>query len=218
MLSPRVLWVAAPFLLLGLSGCNLVAAVGILTAPPQIKKAEYRLAPGRLAVLIETARPEEDHPVFAQAFHDRLVDEFRQHKIRAQVVSRDEVQRARQENPDFARWSVQRVGRWLLADQVLYVRIESLQLYEAPGSPLLAPRVQMRVRVIGVNEPEETARLWPGPEEPGGRLMQRTRQPKEAIDSVLIDAEAAKLGREAAFLVAMPFRDVDLEQKPPWEP
>lgn len=218
MQLPQALRVATVSLLWVMAGCRLVAAVGVLTAPPQIKKTEFRLAPGRVAVLLETTRPEDDNPVFAQAFYDRLVEEFRQHKIRAQVVSRDEVLRARQENPDFARWSVQKVGRWVLADQVLYVRIESLQLYEAPGSPLLVPRVQMRVRVIGVNEPPETARLWPGPEEPDGRLILRTRQPKEPVDAVLIDAEAAKLAREAAFLVALPFRDVDLEQKPPWEP
>lgn len=218
MLARHAFWLAAMALLCGAVGCRLVAAIGILTAPPQIKKAEFKLAPGRLAVLLETARPSEDNPVFAQAFHDKLVEEFRQYKIPAQVVSRDEVLRARQENADFDRWSVQKVGRWVFADQVLYVRVESLQLYEAPGSPVLAPRVQMRVKVIGVGEAADTARLWPGPDEPDGRLIERARPQKEAADTNVIDAETAKLGREAAILVVMPFRDVDLEQKPGWEP
>ncbi len=53
----------------------------LLHRPPQIKKAEYTLAPSRLAVLVEVANPEEDNPLFVRAFHERFGELLSEHKI-----------------------------------------------------------------------------------------------------------------------------------------
>jgi hypothetical protein len=133
-------------------------------------------------------------------------------------VSQEEILRLRQQNPDFGQWSVQKVGRRLNAKQVLYVRIEELQLREAPDSPVLQPGVRMRLRLVDPQASPDKAQVWPGPQERDGRAVSRARQHREVPDAIAVDEEAAKLGKDAAYLVAAPFYDVDLEKKTPWEP
>lgn len=214
--SIRVVLAGAPLLML-LTGCKLVAAIGILGAPRQIQKAEYKLTNQRLAVLIETAVPGQDNPVFAQALHDKLVEIFREEDINQRIVPRREMLELRRDHPDFTRWSLQRIGRELNAQQVLYVRIEHLQIRAAPDHPLLEPRVRARLKVIAVNELGDQARLWPPAAERDGRAVEWQRQPREAESAMTVDTEAAKLAREFAWRVAEPFYDVDLEDDPPRE-
>jgi hypothetical protein len=201
-----------------LPGCNIIKAAAFFLSPPQVQKTEFKLTEGKLAVLIEAARPEEDNPVFAQALYERLVEVFRDNKVKAQLVPLEDIAKLRLQEREFAKWSLQRVGRAVHADQVLSVRIEQLQLRESPDSPILHPTATLRLKVIDPNAPAATARVWPKAEERGGREVQRSRHDREALDPMSIDAEAAKLGKDIAWLVAAPFYDVDLETKTPWEP
>lgn len=214
----------APFTFSGLlallvlsAGCNIFGPLAILTAPRQIQKAEFKLTHERLAVLIDYARPGDDNPVFAQAFHERLAEIFREEKVNEQLVPFEDVQRLRQQTRDFANWSVQKIGRELGATQVLVVRLERLSLRPRPEHPILEPVVEMRVKVIGTDAPENAPRLWPSAQEREARLLTRTRPPVDQVDPVTTDAEAAKLGRDAGLLVAMHFYDVDKEEPTPWE-
>jgi hypothetical protein len=199
-------------------GCKYVAAATYLFGPPQVQKAEFKLTDGRLVVLVEMVHPDQDNPVFRQALQDKLVEIFRDNKVRSKIVPEEEILRLRQQNRDFSRWSLQKVGQRLDARQVLYVRVERLQLREEAGSPLLSPLVVMRLKVVDPRAQADQARLWPGKSELDGREVERARPGLEAADTVAIDAEAAKLGKDAAYIVAMPFYDVDLEKKTPWEP
>lgn len=200
------------------AGCNIVGALVVMLAPPQIQKAEFQLTRERLAVLIDMARPEEENVVFRQGLHDKLVEIFNENNVKTQIIPQEELQRLRQQNPDFKDWDIRKIGRRLNAKQVLWVRVDRLQLRETPGSPLLTPVAQLRLKVIGAEDAATGgARLWPGSSEPDGRTVQRARPAQEASSPMAIDAEARKLGKDAAWLVAMPFYDVDLEVKTPWE-
>jgi hypothetical protein len=209
----------AALLVLGLwlPGCRPLGTLVYFLGPRRMQKAEYKLTREKLAVLIETARPDQDSPVFTRAMHEKLVEVFREHKVNTEVVPLEEVLRLRQENADFARWSLPRVGRALGAAQVLYVRIERLQLREGADSPVLAPTVQCRVKVLGVDEFAEKPRLWPAETERDGREIPCERHAQEAADIEAIDSEAAKLGKDTAQLIAMPFYDVDLDERIPPE-
>jgi len=200
-----------------LCGCNIVGAFTYLLAPPQIQKAEFTLTRGRLAILIEPARPEDENPVFTQALYDKLVEIFREKKVNDQVVPLKDVQRLRQVNPDFDRWPMQRIAQALNAQQLLYIRVERLALRSAGQRPVLEPSVELRVKVIDASASPREARVWPKGEELG-RTIQRGRPMREATDATAVDAEAAKLGKDAARLVARCFHDVDLEEKDEWEP
>ena len=216
----RRLRMAAIFLLVigtGLAGCKMVAAVGILLAPRQIQKAEFTLTQDRLALLVETVRATDDNPVFANALHKKLVEIFKEKKVNDQVVPYQEMLQLRQSDPNFSKWSLQKVGRRVDAQQLLYVRVETLDMHEEPGSPVLHPRVRLHVKVIGPRESRDKARLWPPAAERGGRLVQCARHQQEEAGAMLMDSESVALARDVAWLVAMPFYDVDLEEKPPVE-
>ena len=202
-----------------LAGCNIVGALVVMLAPPQIQKAEFKLSEQRVVVLIDMARPEDENVVFRQALHDKLVEIFGENRVKTDLVPEEEVLRLRQQNADFKSWDIQKIGRRLNAKQVLWIRVDRLQLREAPGSPLLTPVAQLRLKLIGTEqESRGGARLWPSSQEPEGRAVQRARPAQDAASNTVIDEEARKLGKDAAWLVAMPFYDVDLEKKTPWEP
>lgn len=205
-------------LVLLLAGCTEIGSALVLFGPRRIQKTQFELTKGRLVILIEAARRGEDNPVFAQALHEKLVEIFRQRKVNDQVVPRADLVRLLRSQPDSARWNLQRVGRALHAEQVLYIRVERLQLSAGPDHLLIEPQVELRVKVIGVHQPPHTERLWPGRDEREGHPVERKRQMREAGDAMILDTEAAKLGKDAAQMVAMPFYDVDLEENIPWEP
>jgi hypothetical protein len=205
-------------LLVCAAGCKYVSAFTYFFGPPQVQKAEYKLTDGRLAVLLEPAHPEENNPVFTQALCEKLAEIFREHNVKAQLVPQEDILRLRQQNPDFAKWSLQKTGQRLDAKQVLYARIERLQLREDPDAPIMQPLVRMRLKLIDPSAPADAARLWPPRDEREGREVERARPACELGDGMAQDIEAAKLGKDAAWLLAMPFYDVDLERKTPWEP
>lgn len=198
------------------TGCNILGPAAYYLGPRRIQKAEFKLTEGRLAVVIEAVRPEQDNPVFNQALFDKLAEIFREQKIESALVSHREVLELRQAHPDFEKWSLQRIGRELRAEQVLYLRIENLQLRETPDHPLVTPEISLCSKVVGVHAPTPHARLWP--EEAEGRAISCKRPSKEATDTEVVDTEAWKLAHDTAHLVSHPFFDVDLEERTPREP
>ena len=218
MRRPWIVFVALGGLGALLPACNIVGAIAFFTAPRQIQKTEFALTKGRLAVLIELARPDEDNPVFTQALHTKLTEIFREKKVNEQVVPFAEVQRLRQVSPDFDRWDMQRVAKALNAEQLLYIRVEHLSMKSTAAHPVLEPTADLRIKVISPAVPPKQARVWPKSEEREGRPIQRGRPMREASDPGTLDTEADKLGKDVARLVAKPFYDVDLEEKDQWEP
>jgi hypothetical protein len=198
------------------TGCNILGPAAYYLGPRRIQKAEFKLTEGRLAVVIEAVQPEQDSPVFNQALFDKLAEIFHKQKIKSELVPQGEVLALRRAHADFAKWSLQRIGRELRAEQVLYLRIENLQLRETPEHPLVTPEISLRSKVVGVHAPAPHARLWP--EEAEGRAIACKRPSKEATDTELIDSEAWKLAHDTAHLVSYPFFDVDLEERTPREP
>lgn len=204
-------------LLAGAAGCNIFGPLLYLTAPRQIKRAEHALPKGRIAILVEYAQAGEENPVFHNALLDKLEEIFRERKVADDIVPMEEVVRLRRRSPEFASWGLQKVARELDAVELIYVRVESLRLRATPEYPIIEPRVVSRVRVISTEQPSSAARVFPGSEEPDGREITRARAFREADQPLIIDEEAAKLGRDLAHLVAMPFYDVDTEEAIPWE-
>ena len=201
-----------------LSGCKIAAAIGLLTMPPQIEKAEYELTEGRLAIVMDCVRPEQADPVFETALHKQIVKLFRENKIPCQIVPYENVIELKQAQPDYRAWSLQKIGRKLGADQILYLRIEQLRL-RSRADVVVTPHVEMRIKLIGTQEPAVHARLWPGGDaEPDGRMITHQRSPVEVENPELMDSETTKLARETAYYVARHFHEYDTEINPPREP
>jgi hypothetical protein len=204
--------------LLGVCGCVGLRGAVYLFSPQHIQKPEFTLTSGKLVILVDVVAPGEANPVFESSLHEELVRQMREFELPTQVVPYEQLVTLRQTNPGFRDWSVQRVGRQLEADQVLYIRVDRLQL-GGRDEPLVSPAVKLCMKVVGVREPAANARLWPDPAaEPDGRCLTHERTAKEAGGPEVLDAEAAKLAREVAYYILRPFRKWDLEEVPPREP
>ena len=215
-------WRAAPAVLLILlgatAGCNIFAPIAYYLRPPQIQKPQYEFPPdARVAVVIEARNPRYENPVFDRALHERGGTMLRDGKSHATILPLQQVAELRHSNPDFAKWSLQRIGRELGADHVLHVKVDRLVIHPSPEYPILTPEVDLHLKLISVHEPAVHARVWPEAKE--GHPVSCRRQVAEAADTNpdAADIEARKLGHDTAYWVTMPFIKVDLEKRPPVE-
>ena len=142
---------------------------------------------------------------------------LRKGKSNARFITHRAVLEMRQQHPDYGKWSIQKIGRKLSVDYVLYTRVTQLVLQPTPSYPLITPAVALNLKVIDVDAPTLHARVWP--EEKDGRAMAGERQTIQIseTDPDAIDAEARKLGYDTAYFVSMPFIKVDMEEKRPVE-
>lgn len=197
-------------------GCRSLGQIFYFLQPRQWVEPEFAFEAGRMAVLIEPARAEIDNPVFSFAFQQRLTRVLREHEVKVEVVPFDQMQSLRQANPDFDKWSLQKLGREANVNFVLYLRLGDLHLVESPDYPLITPRVQISAKLVGVDEPDDAAVLWPkGPAERDGRRFAYHRDPVERTGPDAIDREARNLGIDAAERIARYFYKYDAEESAP---
>lgn len=198
-----------------LAGCNIVKGFSYFFSPERVAKAEHKLETGKLAVVIDPARPDEVNPVFEQALVQKLQEIFSEKKSKIEFVPYAEIMALRQQHEDFGKWPIQRIGHELGADYVLYLRQDKLSSHSSPSHPLLEPSVLLRAKLIETDKPPEQARVWPPEKE--GREVACSRQTQQATGIDLVDSEMAKLGKDTAWLVVIPFFDTSEEVKPPVE-
>lgn len=201
------------------AGCNIMGPLLYILAPPQTTPAEYTLPKkGKIALFVEFARPEQENTVFVNEFETRLGEIFKERKVLDEpLVPMREVYRLRRAHPDFKDWGLQRIARELDADLMIYVRVAELRLKTTRGVQILEPHVEVYMRVISTSEPSASARVWPGSDETDGRKIVQARQVREATSAMTYDDEAGKLARDLATRCAMPFYEVDKEERVPWE-
>lgn len=203
--------------LLSGAGCHtLIGPMMYFFGPPRNQEAEFRLTEkGRVAILIEFVRSDQEKPVFASALHQALLELAKEKRPNLRFVPYQEYVELRQHDPEFPRMSVQRVGRALYAEQVVYMQVEDLQTFESPNSPVLMPACTINIRVIGVKEPPEKARLWP--EDAAGAEVSYRRPPR-AMESIHeADTALVKLAKDTAQHIIKRFVDTDPDIRPPRE-
>lgn len=203
-------------------GCALLGAGAYYLSPPHVQKPEHTFPENsRVLLLIEAADPTDENPVFTRALHERSEALLRDGKWLGRLVSQEELAEKRRSDPSFAKASLQKIGRALGAEYVLYARIESLDIRESLDArdsldqKILSPKVELRVKVVGVELPASEARVWP--KEADGRPMSCARQTSEGADPDHEDAETTKLAYDTAYWLTAPFIEIDLEKKPPVE-
>jgi hypothetical protein len=201
-------------LLPGLAGCQLVSAMTYMFNPEQKVAAEFTPTHERLAIVMDTAPGLPDNAVFRQALHDRLVTLLHEHKLCDDVAPYTAQLDLQSRYPDYARWSVPRIGRELRAVQVLYVRIVALTLRETPDYPVFEPRVRVRLSAHDPTPPGK--RLWPS--DPDGRELEVTCPPEEGGGPAQEDRVVQKLGRSVAEHAIRLFYEHPADDKPPIEP
>jgi hypothetical protein len=185
------------------SGCGPLRALAYYLSPERQQDAQFELTRNALAIVVDGAPGADDHPLFRQALHDQLADLLGEHKVNDRVVPYVRQLELQQQHADYRRWSIQRIGRELGAEQVVYLRIETFSLRDTPDYPVLTPRAKVRVKVIDANSPVGDARLWP--EDSAGFPIECSRQAGEATDVAQTDLAATKLGKDTAQFVGRLF-------------
>jgi len=197
------------------AGCNIIGPAAYYLRPPQIQKPEFKLTDGRVAVLIDSARGVPENPVFNESLYSKVVEISRVKKRKTTFVPLREIVGLRHANSDFAHWSVQRIGRELNAEQVLYIKIARLDVSEGADLPVAEPVVEVHTSVIGVNTTPDLARLWP--REKAGRPEKAERQAQTIGGPGDVDIVLRKLAYDLAWRLTVPFFDTDLETPLPVE-
>lgn len=203
-------------LLSGALGCRQLGQLGYFFSPRQWQEARFELTQNRLAILIDGVAGREDHPLFRRGLHDKTAELLAEHEINDAVAPYSEQLELAARHPDYADWSIQKIGRELGAEQAIHIQLVEFELRETPTHPLLNPSASVRVKVIDVNAQPRLARLWP--DDVGGHAIEVERRPREARSIRVIDAEAEKLGKDLAQHVARLFFKYDTEERIPTEP
>ncbi len=205
--------------LVSLTGCGqqIGALLYISGAYKETTPTQVEMEPGsQLAMLVDYANPDQVNPIFARTLQSRFERLLTEQKVDVRVVPFGDVVRARSREADFDKWPISRVGRQMNADYVMYVRVTSLRLQRTPDVPLLEPSVSARMKVIAVDAPDSSARLWPEGEK-DGKLFEVNRAAREFSHPDEVDHEATRLARELAWHLSRPFHKHDPEDKPPLE-
>lgn len=203
-----------------LPGCVAFRFIAYMFSPRQVQKAEFTFpTDSRVLLMLESERPEEENPVFNRAMFDKLVELFREKKSTAHLVSPLEVLTLRRNNEDFASWTIQRVGRELKCDYVIYLKVQKLQVQTTPDVQVLEPRFDAKMKVICVDHPATEARVFPPSQsdDKEGRDIHVTRQADVTSDNRGIDSAVIKLGKDCAHYVIAPFFELDQEESTPQE-
>jgi hypothetical protein len=144
--------------------------------PPEVEvKSEYKLDPGRLAILIDDGKGWLADPAIRPLLTEELIKLFAEHNVNHLVVPAEDITRLRQRDPQFERRGVREIGRRLKADRVLHLNVRKFTLHDETVAPAYKGRFEIAVKVIDTSaEKAEDVRLWPSSGE--GKVVEVTTE------------------------------------------
>jgi hypothetical protein len=149
------------------AGCNLMALPFFLIPGENKHEAKYKLASDdkekQVRVVILASAGLEMRPEFLKIDRElsrmlaaQLQEGFKQNSEKVTIVPTSQVERYKDEHPNWHTQDLEEIGKHFHADQVVNLEINSISLYE-PGSSntLYRGRASISVSVVDVHEPTE---------------------------------------------------------------
>ncbi len=194
------------------SGCGpQLGALLYTVAPEQKNKADFKLAPGRLAILIDDPYGSLPRSDLRATIHAKMVAELSDHKVPAAVVPMADVARLEQENRDFDNLSIRAVGEQVHADQVLHILILSFSLGDDVKSGVYQGKVRAQVKICSTQR-QASVRVWPAT---GDGYIVEIQQPNEQTEewgsNKAADLYAQTVAERLAKRIAMLFYEHSAE-------
>jgi len=185
------------------AGCAPISYVSTLLIRDTVPAA-YELSDRRMLVMVDDPGEQLGSAVLANVVADRITNDLKQGDIVTQFVPLTELQAlADTLGDDYPATPIDLIGRRLGAAQVLYVKVEALELFAEPS--MLRPRARVQVKVI---DAERSERLFPAPT--GGEALgydllvemhHRYGDNADPGDSALLMREVAdRIGRDVGRL------------------
>jgi hypothetical protein len=132
-----------------LAGCEVVGyPIQVIAGPAKIP-AVYELADRPTVILVDDPVGKLPERALANLLADRIGNRLLKARALEQVIPPTLVQQLRQDEPDFGNWAIDRVGRTVGAEQVVYVLIQDFQLTEE--QLVMRPTIAMRIKVVDVS-------------------------------------------------------------------
>ena len=155
----RILGLAAAASLLATAGCAQMAILFMVDTEPKVP-AEFKLPKGKTALLIDDYMVDLDGENIKEQMAAKMAELLQTNRAveKAALIPYETVKTLKTEAPDGRRYSIQRLGKELGAENIIYINISQFELQSDPDSPLIRPAGAARVKVIAVGTGE---RLWP---------------------------------------------------------
>ncbi len=143
-------------MLIVLSGCEVVGyPIQVIAGPARIP-AVHELADRPTVILVDDPVGKLPERALANLLADRIGNRLLEADALEQVIPSTLVQQLRQDEPEFGNWAIDRVGRSVGAEQVVYVLVQDFQLTEE--QLVMRPTIAMRIKVVDV---DSGRRLFP---------------------------------------------------------
>ena len=181
-----------------LGGCQF-AAVALDALPPPAIPAAYEPIDQRTIVLVDDPRrliPSIQTIGFVSHGAGQILKD---EEIISEFVPNNAVDDLRLNDPDFANWPIDRIGRHLGASQVIYVLVEQFYLRDSDG--VYRPAAVMRIKMV---DAETGKRLFPTDNPDGYPVVSRLRFKGEAtngtagMESMLMRQLAERMAQDVA--------------------
>jgi len=193
---------ACALLVAGMAGCQQLAGFWAVASGGDEVPAEFTLAKGPIALLIDDPDSLGVAPEAMRAMHERVEQEFTQREVNKRLISFDEVQRLATAERNYDDLSIRQIGEKLGAEQVIYVRVQYWATRANPGDPQFEGRWRSAIKVLGTQR-DADVRLWPK-DAPAKTLEVRTDP--DLTDAAGAEIEVAQeLGRKMGRVVALSF-------------
>lgn len=148
-------------------------------APKQTVKAEFKLPPGPILILVDDDQELVKPPVAREALVDALATQLREHKLAERITTNEEIGLIRASVADFDKLSVREVGRRANADTVIWMNVEDFFIEKDLEMLVTPSRFGVVIKVFNAREENKAKiRLWPST--PAGRSVNITLSPHEA--------------------------------------
>jgi hypothetical protein len=196
------------------AGCGpQLGALAYYVTPEKKNKADYKMPPTRLAILIDDPYGSLPRADLRTRIHSSLVTELTVNKVPASVVPLSEIARLEQEHRDFDKLSIRAVGEQVHADHVLHVLILSFSTGEEASHGVYSGKARAQVKVCST-EPKPAVRIWP----PSGdgyivEVQQPSEQAEEWGNTGAADRYAQAIADRLAARIAMLFYDHSAESE-----
>lgn len=138
------------------SGCEAVGVVADVIAGPKRVDAVYELPKAKTVVLVDDLRDQLTTNDLPNRIAGRIGDDLMREQAVSQVIGPQVVSDLAANNPDFDGWALDKVGRRVGADQVIYVVIQSFTLTK--NNEVYEPAAAVTVKVLDV---ASSRRLFP---------------------------------------------------------
>lgn len=136
--------------------------------PHQKVAPEYRLTPGRLAVLIDDDADQVTSPDVYNRFTEKFAEELLDNEVVTKVIPYAQLKELQQREPSFDQIAADRVGKLLEADQVLWIKVDRFDTGNIGASDVSETAVfSVNLRLLTTRaKSHDEVQLWPETREP----------------------------------------------------